>query len=114
MLSLTLKPPYVAVIFSSFRNPPDPGVDDGYAATAEQMEKLARQQPGFLGLRSVRDHDTNFGITVSYWADETAAEDWKSVQEHLVAQHKGRARWYSSYQVEVTKVTRSYGFSQDL
>lgn len=114
MLSVAATPPYVAVIFSSIRNTPDSGVDDGYDATAQQMEKLARQQPGFLGLRSVRDPDTCFGITVSYWVDEAAAQDWKTVQEHLVAQQKGRNKWYACYQIEVAKVTRNYGFSQDL
>lgn len=112
MLSVTPEPPYVAVIFASVRN--NPTADDGYATTAQQMEKLARQQPGFLGLRSVRDPHTSFGITVSYWIDEVAAQDWKNVQEHLVAQYKGRSRWYSFYQIEVATVTKSYGFSQDL
>ncbi len=114
MLSVSPEPPYVAVIFSSVRTKSDPDLDDGYSATAQKMEKLARKQAGFLGLRSVRDEHTGFGITVSYWRDETAAQDWRNVQEHLEAQRQGRDRWYSSYHVEVAKVTKRYGYSQEL
>lgn len=59
----TPEPPYYTVIFASQRREGD----DGYASTAERMVELAAQQPGFLGVESVRDAD-GFGITVSYWA----------------------------------------------
>lgn len=57
-----MKLPYYAVIFTSMRT----DVDGGYAQMAEQMEMLARQQPGFLGVESAREE---IGITVSYWKD---------------------------------------------
>lgn len=56
-------PPYYAVIFTSVRTE---GEDQGYGKMAEQMVELAKQQPGFLGVESVRDAN-GFGITVSYW-----------------------------------------------
>ncbi|WP_431791887.1 hypothetical protein [Kocuria palustris] len=40
------RPPYTAVIFSSQRSASAPA--EGYDDTAEHMEELARQQPGFL------------------------------------------------------------------
>ena len=52
--------PYYAVIFTSLRTPGD----EGYAQMAEEMETLARKQPGFLDVESARD---DVGITVSYW-----------------------------------------------
>lgn len=54
------QPPYYAVIFRSQRT----DVDDGYGAMADLMERLAQDQPGFLGSDSVRDADGR-GITVS-------------------------------------------------
>lgn len=82
-IAVTPEPPYVAVIFTSRRTPDD----NGYASTAAAMLGLAQEQPGYLGVESVREND---GITVSYWQDETAARSWKDVAEHLVAQRQGR------------------------
>ncbi len=103
----------VAVIFTSVRRT-DPVMghvvdDDGYAAMAEAMNVLAARQAGYLGIESVRDPATHRGITVSYWADDASARDWKAVAEHLVAQQRGRDEWYAEYSVVVAEVTRAYG-----
>jgi heme-degrading monooxygenase HmoA len=99
----TPEPPYYAVIFTSQRT----GPDDGYAAAAEAMAGLARQQPGFLGAESARGPD-GFGITVAYFRDEAAIRAWKDNTEHLAAQAKGKSGWYSRYQIRIAKVERSY------
>ena len=99
-----MTPPYVAVIFSSVRT----AGDHGYGATAQRMEELAAEQPGYLGIESARDPD-GFGITVSYWADEDSARAWKRVAEHADAQRRGRDEWYESYTVRVATVSREYG-----
>jgi len=102
-----------AVIFTSVRRAdPATGVAadaEGYAAMAEAMDRLAAQQPGYLGIDSVRDPQTQAGITVSYWQDDASARAWKSVAEHVVAQERGRREWYAEYSVVVAQVTRSYG-----
>ncbi|HEY0813653.1 MAG TPA: antibiotic biosynthesis monooxygenase [Pseudonocardia sp.] len=98
----TPEPPYVAVIFSSLRT----AGDNGYAAMVVAMEKKAAEQPGYLGIESAREQ---LGITVSYWRDEAAAQAWKQVAAHLVAQARGRAVWYADYRVRVAHVAREYG-----
>ena len=103
-----MEPPYYAVIFSSQRTPDD---DAGYAATAALMEDLARQQPGFLGVESVKNID-GFGITVSYWRDETSIKAWKAHVDHQLAQASGREKWYQKYSVRVAKVERAYDFGK--
>jgi heme-degrading monooxygenase HmoA len=95
------QPPYYAVIFTSERT----AGDHGYAAMAQRMEELARQQPGFLGIESVRD--TKLGITVSYWRDLETMRAWRRHAEHLEAQRLGKERWYSRYTVRVARVERS-------
>jgi len=100
----TPEPPYYAVIFASQRTTPD----EGYCDMAARMVELAAQQPGFLGIESVRD-GTGFGITVSYWSSEVAIAAWKKQAEHRVAQEGGKATWYTHYELRVAKVERAYG-----
>lgn len=95
------EPPYYAVIFTSLRSEGD----HGYPETARRMVELAQQQPGFLGMESVRE---GLGITVSYWTDEAAIRAWKANAEHRLAQERGR-EWYAAYRVRVCRVEREYG-----
>ena len=101
-IARTPSPPYYAVIFSSYRAEGD----NGYDAMAERMVELASQQPGFLGVESVRE---NLGITVSYWQNLEAIRNWKQNVEHNEAQRLGHQQWYSGFRVRVAKVEREYG-----
>ena len=103
LIASTPKPPYYAVIFTSLRT----DAEAGYGEMADRMVELAAQQPGFLGIESVRD---GLGITVSYWDSLEAIKHWKANLEHREAQKSGRELWYSSFSVRVAKVEREYGF----
>jgi len=104
MIANTPKPPYYAVIFTSLRTPGD----NGYGDMARQMEELAKQQAGYLGIESAREE---LGITVSYWSSLEAIKAWKANVDHLGAQAMGRSQWYSSYKVRICKVEGDYSFS---
>ncbi len=97
--------PYYAVIFTSLRTEGD----QGYAKMAEEMETLARIQPGFLDIESARD---GVGITVSYWESLEAIADWKANMDHKQAQKNGIKTWYSWYKVRICKVEREYEFNK--
>lgn len=97
----TPEPPYYAVIFTNVRA----DVEEGYREMAERMVELATQQPGFLGVESVRD---GLGITVSYWKDLDAIKQWKMNVEHIEAQKMGRNKWYASFTTRIAKVERQY------
>jgi heme-degrading monooxygenase HmoA len=107
-LARTPETPYYAVVFTSERTE----IDDDYDAMAARMVELAAQQPGFLGVESVRSAD-GAGITVSYWKDLESIANWKAVGEHLVAQNLGRLSWYDRYRVRVCRVERDYGFDRN-
>jgi heme-degrading monooxygenase HmoA len=98
-------PPYYAVIFSSLRNGED---EAGYGEAADRMIALAQQQPGYLGVETVRGND-GFGITVSYWASEAAISAWKHQAEHAATRAHGRKHWYAHFELRVAKVERAYG-----
>ncbi len=105
MIAKTPQPPYYAVIFTTLRT----HVDENYEETAHQMELLAKQQEGYLGIESAR---AKVGITVSYWKSLEAISNWKNNLEHTVAREKGRAVWYQQYQLRICKVERDYGFTK--
>lgn len=103
----TPAPPYFAVSFTTTRT----DVDEGYAQMAAEMEALATQQPGYLGIESARGAD-GLGITISYWRDEESIRRWKEQAEHQLAQRLGRERWYRGYTTRVARVERAYSFQR--
>lgn len=102
---MELTKPYYAVIFTSLRTEGD----HGYAQMAQEMEELARQQPGFLDVESARE---GLGITISYWESLEAIANWKANMDHRQAQKKGIQNWYSWYKVRICKVEREYEFNK--
>ena len=97
--------PYYAVIFTSTKIQND----NGYNQMAELMEKLAKEQRGFLGVESARNE---IGITVSYWKDLESIKNWKVNTDHLLAQQKGIESWYENYTVRIALVEREYSFEK--
>lgn len=105
--SATFAPPCYAVIFTSRR-----AVEhEGYDRMAARMEELARRQPGFLGIESVRQGD--LGITVSYWSSLEDIDRWRANAEHRVAQRLGREKWYDRYEIRVARVERAASFVRE-
>jgi heme-degrading monooxygenase HmoA len=99
------EPPYYAVVFTSVRT----DGDNGYGETAERMEERVKEIPGFLGMDLARTPG-GLGITVGYFRDAEAIEEWRSDMEHRAAQKRGRESWYESYTLHIAKVERSHGF----
>jgi heme-degrading monooxygenase HmoA len=100
----TLPKGCISVIFVAQRTGEDAA---GYAEAAAAMDVLAAQQPGYLGIDSVRGAD-GLGITVSYWQNDAAATAWRDHPTHAAIRDAGRDHWYSSYNLHVAEVTRSY------
>ncbi|OAD43749.1 hypothetical protein LPB72_04360 [Hydrogenophaga crassostreae] len=100
-------PPYYVVVFTSQRT----SGENGYDTTADRMVELAQSQPGFLGIESARS-EGGFGITTSYWTNESSIRAWKQQAEHRIAQEKGKERWYEHFEIRIAKVERAYGQQQ--
>ncbi len=99
-----------AVIFSSSLRAG--AKTEGYDAEAQRMDELAKNEPGFLGIESVRGDD-GVGITVSYWDSLEAIARWKAHAEHQKAQLRGRETYYERYEIRVCSVERGYRFSRN-
>jgi heme-degrading monooxygenase HmoA len=101
-------PPYFSVIFTSRHSP---GNLNEYAAVADRMQQLAIQQPGFLGMTTLRGAD-GVGITVSYWSDAESIANWRKHAEHQIAQQQGRDVFYDAYRIEICRVERVSRFQR--
>ncbi len=104
----TPEPPYYAVVFSSQRNAND---DEGYGEMADRMWALAADQPGYLGMETVRGDD-GFGMTVSYWESLEAIRNWRNNAEHKIAQKLGKTKWYHKYRLRISLVEKEYEFER--
>ncbi|MDP4828129.1 MAG: antibiotic biosynthesis monooxygenase [Flavobacteriales bacterium] len=98
-----LPTPYYVVIFTSEKL----SNIEGYDEVAAEMEELAKQQPGYLGMDFVSGE---MSVTMSYWKDEASILHWKRNADHLMAQKMGREKWYKSYTTQVARVERAYNF----
>ncbi|MBS0354500.1 MAG: antibiotic biosynthesis monooxygenase [Proteobacteria bacterium] len=99
-IATTPKPPYYAVIFTSFLH----DEADGYAEAAQYALSLAMKQPGFLGYEGVR---AGMGISVSYWDSLEAIRAWKEHPEHRLLQQKEQL-WFRESKIRICKVERDY------
>ncbi len=97
-----------AVIFISQRTDDD---DAGYDEASAAMAGFAQDQPGYIGMDSVRGAG-GLGITVSYWASDADAKAWRDHGEHALIRDAGRDRWYSHYSLHVGEITRSYDWQK--
>ncbi|HDX9590803.1 TPA: antibiotic biosynthesis monooxygenase [Bacillus pseudomycoides] len=97
------KAPYYAVIFTSQLS----SETDDYEIVADEMVKLAIEQPGFIDVESVRN-ETGFGITISYWESLEAIKQWKEHISHTVARKRGREQWYEQFHTRICLVEREY------
>jgi heme-degrading monooxygenase HmoA len=101
---------YYACIFTNQRS--EQG-RDLYPMMSDRMVELAKTQPGFLGVESVRGDD-EIGITVSYWETREAIAAWGRHGEHMIAKRHGREEFYLWFQLRIAKVeeTRSFNIDQ--
>ncbi|MBC6974097.1 antibiotic biosynthesis monooxygenase [Bacillus sp. Xin] len=96
---------YYAVIFTSQLSQDT----TDYSDVAEEMEKLAKEQPGFINVESVRDQ-SGFGITISYWESLGAIKQWRENATHTIARKRGREQWYEQFHMRICLVKKEYDF----
>jgi len=83
---------------------------------AEYLDIAAKLKPqletidGFISIERFSSL-SNEGklLSLSFWRDEKAIEDWRNLESHRLAQEKGRAGVFKDYRLRVTEVSRDYG-----
>ena len=94
-----------------FRSRLTDAAGEDYATMATAMEVRARAMPGFVGFKTFRAEDGE-RLSVIHWESEDTLRAWADDERHRTAQHLGREKWYSSFQIEVAQVVRTYGFER--
>ena len=97
----------IAVIFEIT---PKEGQVDAYLDVAAEMRPLAESIDGFISVERFQSITTPGKlVSLSFWRDEKAVEDWRNLIEHRRAQAKGRAGFFDDYRLRVAHVLRDYG-----
>lgn len=99
----------IAIIFEVI---PAEGRKDQYLDIAAEMRPLVHEIDGFLSVerfQSLTDPDKL--LSLSFFRDEAAVEQWRQLTAHRRAQSKGRAGLFADYRLRVAHVLRDYGLT---
>ena|ERR1700752_5547417 len=96
------------MVITIFRSRLKPGADE-YGPTAARMSELARIMPGYISHKVFIAEDGE-RVTIVEFEDAEAQEGWRKHVEHLAAQKKGRAEFYSESRLQVANVSRDTSF----
>ena len=81
-----------------------------YLEIAQTLRAEVEQIEGFISIERFSSL-TNDGklISVSYWENQNAIDQWRTQSNHQLAQNEGRQQLFSDYRICVARVERDYG-----
>lgn len=97
----------IAVIFEVF---PAAGHKDEYLKIAAQLRPELEKIDGFISIERFQSiQDNQKMVSLSFWRDEEAIQQWRKLEVHRAAQTKGRASIFDNYRLRIADVKRDYG-----
>lgn len=97
----------IAVIFEVI---PDPDRKQEYFAIAAKLRSELDKIDGFISVerfQSLTNPDKI--LSLSFFRDEQAVNDWRRLSKHRNAQATGRGGVFTDYRLRVASVMRDYG-----
>ncbi|QGZ94508.1 antibiotic biosynthesis monooxygenase family protein [Terricaulis silvestris] len=95
----------IAVIFEV-----EPAARDDYFRIATELRPLLGEIDGFISIERFQSlNDDSRILSLSFWRDEAAIAQWRTLEAHRAAQAEGRARIFHDYRLRVANVVRDYG-----
>lgn len=96
----------IAVIFELT---PAEGRFPDYKRLAEELGEELRGRDGFISVERFESISRpGHFVSLSFWRDEEAVRQWRTLQKHRAAQKQGRAGIFKSYRLRVAQVLRDY------
>ena len=99
------------MIVTVFRNRLRPEATEAYAELAPKMGELAKQQPGFLSMKTYTAPDGE-RVTIAEFESDEAVLAWRNNVIHQDAQQRGRTDFYAEYVSQTCEVIRESRFSE--
>jgi heme-degrading monooxygenase HmoA len=100
----------IAVIFEVL---PDPDRRDEYLDIAAEMKPLVDQVDGFISVERFQSlSNPDKLLSLSFFRDEQAVQDWRKLAAHRKAQARGRGGIFSDYHLRIAHVIRDYGLNE--
>lgn len=97
----------IAVIFE-FK--PHPQHRQTYLDIAAGLRPHLEKIDGFISIERFQSlTDENRMLSLSFWRDEAAVDEWRNLSEHRSAQEMGRNKLFEDYRLRVAGVFRDYG-----
>ena len=86
-----------------------------YLDIAAELRPLLDEIDGFISIERFESLvQPGKILSLSFWRDEAAIREWRSAEEHKLAQHAGRESVFADYRLRVASVLRDYGmFERD-
>jgi heme-degrading monooxygenase HmoA len=97
----------IAVIFEV---QPAEGHKGEYLDIAASLRPLLDEVDGFISIERFESLSQPGKIlSLSFWRDEAAVQQWRQLGEHRIAQARGRGGIFANYRLRVAGVLRDYG-----
>jgi len=100
----------IAVIFEV---KPSPGRREEYLDIAATLRPQLEQIDGFISIERFESlTEPGKLLSLSFFRDEQAIKQWRTLADHRKAQARGRAGVFADYRLRVAAVVRDYGLSE--
>lgn len=100
----------IAVIFEVY---PQSDQKDAYLAMAAEMRPLVESIDGFISVERFESLTTPGKLlSVSFFRDEAALDEWRALTRHRAAQKMGRETMFEDYRLRIASVIRDYGMTE--
>ena len=86
------------------------GQKPSYLEVAAELKPLLEQIDGFISVDRFQSlSQPNKLLSLSFFRDEEAVQQWRQLAQHRTAQSKGRDGIFADYRLKVAEVQRDYG-----
>ncbi|MEX0921269.1 MAG: antibiotic biosynthesis monooxygenase [Rhodovibrionaceae bacterium] len=93
-----------------FQVKPKPGRQEAYLDIAAELRPLLAEIDGFISIERFESlAEPGKILSLSFWRDEEAIEEWRRLEKHRAAQKAGRTALFEDYSLQVVQVLRAYG-----
>lgn len=100
----------IAVIFEVW---PAEGKRAAYLDIAASLKPRLAEIDGFISVERFESLTEKGKIlSLSFFRDEKALEDWRNMEGHRLAQERGRSTYFQDYRLRIAGVIRDYGLNE--